>query len=434
MKGFRRRPPTHDELGLKLIKRWNENVAYFFGQWQIHENGAWRPRTEAEVNRDLWQIQIDHKPEGIEPSQGRCASIEHFCRAQLTISPDKLNKSDEFINLKNGVYSIREQWFGAHDWVTRDYYLTHQLPFEYKPDAKCPQWQAFVRATLIKSDGSPDEQLINLFQEMCYYCLTAETHHRAAFFIVGPKGSGKSTLVNILIAIAGSSHESFNLEQINDPYTLAKLAGKRLATFSEPETNIPLSNGAFKKLVSKDPVPARQIYGAPFSFVPKCKPVGSMNTMPRIRGADAAVFDRIIIIPTTRAVPMEARDLFLEDRLKNTELPGIFNWMMEGSGRLKMQGRFTTPEQTKAAIDEYQFENDNPRQWVEEVTEQLATYKTTLELAHNSFQQWSTNSGYQGMGKIGFRRELNRLGFQHIKTGGNTYILGLRLKESGKMF
>lgn len=425
MTKFRRHPPTHDELGNALIKQWDGSVAFFYGAWHVYETGVWRLRTEAEVARDLWNVQIEHKTQGIDPTQGRCSSVEHYCRSNLTVAPDKLTKSDDYINLQNGVFEVRSRWFLDHD---PDLYMTHQLPFKFDDRATCPQWIAFVESVLIKPDGEPDRQLIALFQEMCAYCLSAETHHRAAFFVVGPKGSGKSTLVNILIAIAGDSHESVNLEDLNNPYTLAKVAGKRLASFSEPDTRVPLADGAFKKLVSKDPVPARQIYGTPFSFVPKCKLVGSMNNMPRVLDRSGAVFDRIIIIPTTRPVPKELRDLYLEERLKLSELPGIFNWMMAGAGRLKLQGRFTLPAQTEAAIDEYQFENDIQRQWLEEMGEPKASATITLDSAHGSFQLWSTNSGYQGMGKINFRRELNRLGFQHIKKGGTIYIMGLQLK------
>ena len=428
MSRFRRHPPTHDELGDSLIKRWNGKVAFFYGMWHSYANGVWQPRTETEMNLDFWNVQIQHKPEGIDPTQGRCASIEHYCRAHLVVPPDKLVKSDQYINLQNGVFHIQERWFLSHD---PDLYMTHQLPFKFEQGALCPPWIAFLENVLVKADGQPDWHLIALFQEVCYYCLTAETHHRAAFFIVGPKGSGKSTMVNILIAVAGDSHEPINLEDINNPYTLAKVAGKRLASFSEPDIRTPLADGAFKKLVSKDPVPARQIYGTPFSFIPKCKLIGSMNAMPRVLERSGAVFDRIIIIPTTRPIPKESRDLYLEDRLKAAELPGIFNWMIAGAGRLKLQGRFTMPAQTEIAIEDYQFENDIPRQWLEECAEPRPGNSMPLDQAHGNFQFWSTNSGYQGMGKINFRRELNRLGFQHVKKNGNIQILGLQLKQKG---
>lgn len=423
--------PTHDELANDLIKRWEGNVAFFYGAWHIYENGVWRPRTEPEVNLDLWQVQIDHKKNGIDPNQGRCSSIESYARSRLAVPAGSLDKSDHYINLQNGVFMVKEQWFSDGE---RDLYLTHQLPFKFDDRAKAPQWEAFVHSVLIKPDGSPDQKLIWLFQEMCYYCLTAQTHHRAAFFLVGPKGSGKSTLLNILIAIAGDSHVAISLEDLNNPYTLASVAAKRLVTFSEPDTRVPLADGAFKKLVSKDPVPARQIYGAPFSYVPKCKLAGSMNAMPRVLDRSGAVFDRIIIIPVIRAVPKEMRDLYLEERLK-LELPGIFNWMMQGAGRLKMQGRFTIPEQTEAAIEEYQFENDIQRQWLEEMGDDSdPNASISLDEAHGSFQTWSTNSGYQGMGKINFRRELNRLGFQHFKKSGSMRIAGLRLKQQRTFF
>lgn len=430
MKAYRRRPPTHDELGNELMKQWGGNVAHFYGAWHIYENGLWRLRTESEVMRDLWQVQIDKKLEGIEPNQGRGSSIESYCRAHLTIPPDKLNMSDYFINLENGVFRIREQEFSDHE---RELYLTHQLPFRFDISARAPQWEAFVQNVLVRPDGTPDPELINLFQEMCAYCLSAETHHRVSFFLHGPTASGKSTLVNILTAVAGEN-EPINLEDLNNPYTLAKIAGKRLVTFSEPDTRTPLQDGAFKKLVSKDPVPARQIYGTPFSFVPKCKLVGSTNNMPRVLDRSGAVFSRIIIIPVIRVVPPEQRDPYLEERLKQ-ELPGIFNWMMRGAGQLRMQGRFTVPKQTAAAIEEYQFENDIPRQWLEESADSSQPNATTpLNELHNDWQVWSANNGYQGMGKINFRKELNRMGFQHIKVNNIIQIRGLRIRSSRKIF
>lgn len=422
--GYKKRPPTHDELGEALIKEWDGNVAFFYGAWHLYEFGVWRRTT---LSLDFWQVQIKFKKDGVEPTSGRCTSIEAYCRARLTVDESELHGGDNYVNLQNGLYNLHERSFEPDH--QRELYLTHQLPFHYDRLADCSLFEAWIEQVLVTPDGKPDLELRRLVQEAFSYSMTTDTHFRASFWVVGPKGSGKSTLVNILIALSGDMHTPIALEDINNPYTLAKLAGKRLATFSEPDNRTPLNDAVFKKLVSKDHVPARQIYGMPFDFVPVCKLWGSMNDLPRVTDRSGAAFDRMIIIPFHRAIPKEKRDLRLEDKLME-ELPGIFNWAMGGAGRLNHQGHFTTVQQSDDAIEEYQRDNDVEYQLTQELQQTPGQFTMFTEI-NNFYRGWCLENGYSAKSSANFRRELIRLGYKCIRRATGWIVEGLSLKKRG---
>lgn len=420
--------PTDDELGEQLMLRWGEMVKFIYGAWNRYAEGVWKP--DAKMPLEFWQVLINNKRNGIKPNAGKASSIEKFCQLKAMVDDQDIDVGGDYINLKNGVFNLRTGELEEH---RPDLYMTTQLDFEYDPDAICLTWLKFLKQVLVKPDGSPDWELQVLVQQAFYYSLTADTSYRVSFWLVGASGTGKSTLLNVLIKMAGDSHVAIDLDSLKDnQYQLADIAGKRVVTFTEPDSRAPLADGWYKRLVSKDTISARQAYGKPFNFVPICKVWGAMNDTPRVIDRSDAVFGRVVIVPMNRVVPANERDGLLDEKLL-AELPGIFNWALVGASQLKRHGGFIQAHQSEEARDEYRNENDAEGLYISERCTLSPQLQTTNDDLYQDYKAWCDENGYMPKQKPRVGKDWKRLGLVQSKSGDGSKRIwkGIGLNSSG---
>jgi len=403
--------PTDDILGQRFIEQSDGKYAYFREDWHKYESGQWQP--DKRFRRGIWDVLIAAKTEGVRPSNGTVSSIESYVQLELMVDDDEIDAHENYINLQNGLYNLKTKKLEAHK---REIYATSQLPFAYDAQAECPKFLMFLYDVLVDSEGDTDYGLLRVVQEAFGYSLTASTRHRVSFWLVGPSGSGKSTLLNVLIDLAGDSHVSIDLNELsNTNYQLADVAGKRVVTFTEPESGSVLADGHYKRLVSNDVIMARQPYGKPFRFRPVCKLWGAMNETPYIIDRSEAVYGRVMIIPMNHVIPVEKWDMQLYDKLKS-ELAGIFNWSLEGLIRLQKQGQFTLCDQIEAARSEYRQENDNEAAFVSEKLVLDPSGKIGAQELYNAYKTWCELNGMKSKGSRKVRKDWKRLGLTYNRT------------------
>ena len=80
---------------------------------------------------------------------------------------------------------------------------------------------------------------------------------------------------------------------------MAQLRGARLVFASETDEGHRLAEARIKDLTGGEDIAARFMRGEWFSFVPTFTPWLATNHKPVIRGTDAAIWDRVGLIPFT---------------------------------------------------------------------------------------------------------------------------------------
>ncbi|HSS99942.1 MAG TPA: phage/plasmid primase, P4 family [Terriglobales bacterium] len=418
-----RQKPTDDELAAQLMERWDKSFAYIYSTWHKYDRGVWKPQKANALQ--FWEIQIENKKRGIKPNKGKAGSIEDYCQLRLLVEENNVDQTQSYINLENGLFNLETARMEPH---RPDLYLTSQLPFSYDGRATCPVWLQFLKDVFVDEKGKPDQELITLVQEAFGYSLTAYTHLRASFWLVGPTGSGKSTLLKVLINLSGSGHLAIDLDAMKDnQYQMAEVAGKRLITFTEPDARSPLADGQYKRLVSSDTISARQIHGKPFNFIPQCKLWGAMNDTPRVMDRSDAVYGRIIILPMLNSIPKEKWDLGIDEKLRQ-ELPGIFNWALQGWVRLQAAGQFSRARQSDQARDEYKSENDAEATYVEERIEWGERYSIKADELYQDYKGWCETNGFKPKNRNNVSKDWKRLKLTPHKAKDANYYIGIRLK------
>lgn len=418
----KQRSKTQDELGEMYKRKHREEFAFLYGAWHSYCNGLW---TIDDVRHRIaaWELLKVEKARGIKPTDDLVSAVLRY--AMLWLRPgEEQQDSSQYINLRNGLYNLKTGELEPH---RRELYMTSQLGFEYDPAARCPVWEKFLEGVFPSERGGVDYPLIALLQQAFGYSLTEQTHHRASFWLVGASGTGKSTLLNVLIALAGDSHAAIDLEFLTkNEYQFAHLPGKRVVTFTEPSAGTKLEDGAYKRLVSQDTITGRHPHGKPFQFVPHFKVWGAMNELPRVADRSDAVFNRVVIIPMNRVVPPAKRDTWLIDKLMS-ELPGIFNWALEGLKSLTTEGRFETSVTANNARNEWKTENDTEAAFVEDMCIRDANASTPAREIYRSYRDWCKDNGYYPKAERSVSRDWQRMGFNRVRTSGGTAYKGVRL-------
>ncbi|MEW6749287.1 MAG: hypothetical protein AB1295_06290 [Candidatus Micrarchaeota archaeon] len=102
-------------------------------------------------------------------------------------------EAGKFINLKNGVYTLKEQKLLPH---SADYRFMYVLPFGYGPEADCPRFKQFLQEVL-------EEKYRPLIQEIFGYCLLTDYRFHKLFILHGSGNNGKTVLLNVLMEFLG---------------------------------------------------------------------------------------------------------------------------------------------------------------------------------------------------------------------------------------
>jgi putative DNA primase/helicase len=413
--------PTDDELAEIIMEQWEGNYRYFRSTWHKYNEGYWQ--SQRNVNPFIRDVMMTHKKNGIKPSKAKAGSVEWFLQTELeVIDETSIDHAPEYLNLNNGLFNLNTGKLESH---RRDVYVTTKLDYDFDPEADCPRFTQFLNDMLVTREGKTDYQLVQLVQEAFYYSLTADMSRRVSFWVVGPTGSGKSTLINLLVGLMKAYHTTVDLNQIGtNRFILSQVAGKRLVTFGEADANTKLADGIYKMLVSSDEIIADVKNKEPIKFKSQAKIWWGMNNMPVLADRSGAVDVRVLIIPMRYSLPREQWDYQLESKLLQ-ERSGILNWALYGGKRLERRGDFTHVEQVEQAREEFKADNDVELTFVNDWTRPEG--EVPAQLLYTAYRAWCLKNGHTPKSSTKVARDWQRLGFDKVKRMDGAFYNGVAL-------
>jgi putative DNA primase/helicase len=242
----------------------------------------------------------------------------------------------------------------------------------------------------------------------------------------------------VLKALIGTSNYStLSIRQIiHDKFSSADLDGK-IANFSEETSPEELSDsGPFKNLTGDGEILAQKKYGDPYSFRNRAKLIMTYNEVPIFKDLSPGMMSRPIIVPFRKDLTDEsAQDKNLKAKLF-AELPGIFNFALEGWVRLEEQGKFSSSPLSELSKREIESASCSATRWVsEQLTFTIGETDKTYSARglYTAYKAWHDGSGGQAMGEMKFIKRINRLPeikkrLRHTEKG-NEYF-GMRIGEN----
>ena len=317
---------------------------------------------------------------------------------------------------------------------TKEFYTFGYLPLDYDPHAKCPQWEKFLTdifAPSAPSDATGDELAISILQEWFGYLITNGTYLQKIFVLTGPACSGKSTIGKVLRALVGNGNSaSPSLTSLAKECGLQPLINKTVAVIDDANisgktSNITRAVERLKSISLEDP---QQIDRRNRNYV-EVKKLGVRivmiaNKIQDIWNSTATITNRFNFLITTHSF-LGREDRRLEKRLM-TELPGIFNWSLEGLKRLRDRGYMVEHPAAIEAGEDFAEMSSPIKAFVSDWCVVKSDAFAPVDILWQAYCIWSRQNGSKAYSKRKFiieikgacpalKRERKRIELSHLK-------------------
>lgn len=303
---------------------------------------------------------LDDRRTHTKPSHAKevVKALEALCRVPFSVEQPAFIKGNRDINphniisVTNGLLDIGDIGgdLDLHDH-TPVWFSPTSLPYAFDQNAGCAKWDSFLREVLENDDR------IELLQKWFGLCLVPDTSYQKLLMMVGPKRSGKGTVLRTLQHVIGpDACVSPTLSSLASDFGLWQLIGKTVAMFPDAHLGHRVDSirilEVIKSIVGEDSV---SINRKNLPYLPNCRLsvrfIITVNELPRFSDASDALGARLIILPFEKSFA-ERMDRTLEGKLK-AEAAGILNWSLRGLYALRESGGFHVPVKSQAMLDNY---------------------------------------------------------------------------------
>lgn len=298
--------------------------------------GTWYVQDEMHIKRRIVKALDTFVAAGVLPKyqSSTVNSVYAMLQARMLKSLDGgrtsvFSTGKRYIPFANG--ALNSDTFEFEEGKNKDLYFRSRLFYDWNENASCPKFLQWMKDSL-----RPNQE--KLIQAFCRALLTGYTSGERFLHLVGPGGTGKSTMQQLMIALAGfgSTHTS-SLELIEmNKFETYNLIGKRLLLLTD-ESNYNKRMDVLKKLTSaSDTLRAERKYGKEIiSFKPECLVCIASNEHISSNDSTSGLERRRLTIIMDKVVaPSKRRQLLdvYDDRLEGEfaeEMSGIVSWALD---------------------------------------------------------------------------------------------------------
>lgn len=395
-----------------------------------YDSGVYKMMSDQEISNIILSMLYEDMLWGYRTQK----NVKDKVACLVSIIPDLVESDDkgDLYNVKNGILELSTKTLKPH---TPDFVSLVQSPVAFDPSATAPTWEQCLDAWM---KGPEAAQKQDILQEFAGYLLTSSMAHAKALFLVGDGGNGKSTFADTLGMVIGHEGTSrIDLEDLYSMFGLKGLIGKRLNIIEEVGGNYYQAH-KLKKLISGEELTINMKYKDQFKFKPQAKFIFAVNTMPRVDDSSTATERRISIVQFNnnfRDYPNT--DLRFANGLLAKELPGILNWMIEGSHKLRKTKKFTITKEQQVSLLEYREENSSVEGFIGECLVFSEGKKCSVRELYSEYKDYCMKDGRKFKGMIAFTKEVKANGkrfekFQFIERANghsSAYFEGIEISR-----
>jgi len=212
--------------------------------WYQFDGCCWRKCLAAELEGVLCAL-LNSATAGLGFSNNYQIGISQLLRKSgQNPLPDPLPGTIPFQN------GLLDQKSGELLAVTPDNAHTWVLPYEYSPDADCPNFLAWLKTAL-----DNDRESVRLLQAWFNALFTGRPDLQVFLHLIGPAGTGKSTLGRLALLLVGEENvTTTNLKELEtNKFETANIHGKRLTAIEEAD-KYGGSVNTLKAMTGQDPL------------------------------------------------------------------------------------------------------------------------------------------------------------------------------------
>ncbi|MFD5198849.1 phage/plasmid primase, P4 family [Streptomyces sp. NPDC058375] len=333
----------------------------------------------------------------------------------------------ELLSVENGTVDLRTGELRPH---RPEDMITKRLDLAYNPEAKADRWEQFLTEIFPNHPELPA-----YMRRLVGYGITGSTSEECFAFLHGDGKNGKSKFLGALIDTFRGVTKSTEFSTFESRVSVgqaspevAALRGARLVTASETEKYSRLAEGLIKQLTGGDPVTCRQLYGAPFTYVPSFLLLVAGNYKPAILSQDYGIWRRVKLVPFEASFHGAKADLRLAERLRE-ERAGILAWAVRGAREWYAQG-LGEPDSVASATQDYRESEDRLEEFLKACCVREEGARVAPMAIRRTYKEWAEDAGLDRkeiLSGWALAVELESRHFKKDKRKGSWGFNGLRL-------
>jgi phage/plasmid-associated DNA primase len=184
--------------------------------------------------------------------------LESETRFSLLVEKTKANSQGLLIPFKNGVLNSKTLVLLKHD---PNYYCTHIIAENFKFE---DNFEDTLLAKFITQLVGHRAVSLNILRAYLNIIFTNNTRYQLAFYIYGPVGTGKSTLINILLYLLGPEASlSTTLTNLNSRFGLSRISHKLFLVINDMSYYKGKEPKTLKELITGDIMESEKKYKTP---------------------------------------------------------------------------------------------------------------------------------------------------------------------------
>lgn len=389
-------PVIMRELEEKHNIRYVEGTGFF-----EYQHGVWKSISDNRVKFYADELL------GRYSSNARMQSVMKFAQARL--GTDEAMNTQPVVNLINGVLLPEQHCsFVMHD---PSYLSTIQLSFQYDTEAKCDLWRKFLNDAM-----NGDKAKILLLQEIAGYAFWKDNGLEKCFFLMGDGGNGKGVFMDTIKAVYGKDNcSALPLSSFGGQFDPIMLQHSLVNFASETRVDLRGNIESLKAVTSGDEIVAAHKGIDAIKFSPRCKLITSCNDFFNTGDITHALLRRMCFVKfNNNYVQKRQADVYLRDKLRE-ELPGIFNWCIEGYERLKDRADrrdpaiFTPTQEDEEQKHEFMKSTNAVAMFIEERLMDTWNEARDTHDIYKEFKPFADDNGYKALSLGAFTNRIKRI-------------------------
>ena len=312
----------------------------------------------------------------------------------------------DYINLTNGRFCINAWELLDH---SPDYPSVVQLPVEYNPNAKCPEFDTWL------SDILPNEDDRFLLHQLFGYSMLQDVRFGKIAVLYGPTHTGKSTCLDLLRAFLGKENVSSKtlhaLDNEENRFSRVGLNGKLANISADLSSRYLAGDSQVKQIATGDVMDVEDKNVKSFSFHPYATLWSSCNELPLSHDRSDAWYERLIILPFTQQHTGKAADRKLLERITTPEeLSGLLNHAIAGLQMLLSENAFKETDATRTMLEAYRLDNDHVAAFLTEEYKLTTQNYVDEKGLYDHYETWCNDAGIKKLTKAKFRNGVEKWG------------------------
>lgn len=323
----------------------------------------------------------------------------------------------QLIVMQNGMVDLAPILYGKSPKLLKfnpAWFTNTQLPYKFKPNAKCPRLLEFLQHVLEidANAGEPrreGDQRLQVLQQFFGYCLLHDARFQKFMIMVGLGSNGKGVVLNLLNKMLGHENVShISIDQLSGQFALEPLVGKMANICGDLSEVDSVAEGTLKRLTGEDNLTVHRKNRLAITMAPGIKLIFATNTLPRFADKTDGMWRRLIAMPFDVVIPADEQNKNLARELEE-ELPGILNWAITGLQRLLQQGGFTDCAVCKQVQEQHRIDCDPVAQFIDECIELQEGATVPCQSVYDAYTTWCDANGRRlPLSSSEFSRQITR--------------------------